>query len=76
MCDLWFDVRGDCKVILDSETFTGHVEFDTARPTLIKQGNRGDNCIRISSEFYCVLPVGREPSNSMISARISTECVL
>ena len=28
---LWFDVREDSKVILDSETFTGHVEFDIAR---------------------------------------------
>ena len=29
--DLWFDVREDSSVILDSETFSGHVEFDIAR---------------------------------------------
>ena len=40
--DLWFDVREDSKVVLDSETFTGHVEFDIATPTLVKQGNWGD----------------------------------
>ena len=40
--DLEFDVREDSKVILDSETFTGHVEFDIATPTLVKQGNWGD----------------------------------
>ena len=40
--DLWFVVREDSKVILDSETFTGHVEFDIATPTLVKQGNWGD----------------------------------
>ena len=40
--DLWFDVREDSKVVLDSETFTGHVEFDIAMPTLVKQGNWGD----------------------------------
>ena len=40
--DLQFDVREDSKVILDSETFTGHVEFDIAMPTLVKQGNWGD----------------------------------
>ena len=40
--DLWFDVREDSKVILDSETFDGHVEFDIATPTLVKQGNWGD----------------------------------
>lgn len=40
--DLWFDVREDSKVILDSETFSGHVEFDIAMPTLVKQGNWGD----------------------------------
>lgn len=40
--DLQFDVREDSKVILDSETFTGHVEFDIATPTLVKQGNWGD----------------------------------
>ena len=40
--DLWFDVREDSKVILDSETFSGHIEFDIATPTLVKQGNWGD----------------------------------
>ena len=40
--DLEFDVREDGKVILDSETFTGHMEFDIATPTLVKQGNWGD----------------------------------
>ena len=40
--DLEFDVREDPKVILDSETFPGHVEFDIAAPTLVKQGNWGD----------------------------------
>ena len=39
--DLWFDVREDSRVVLDSETFTGHVEFDIATPTLVKQGNCG-----------------------------------
>ena len=29
-------------VKLDSETFAGHVEFDIASPTLVKQGNWGD----------------------------------
>lgn len=29
-------------VVLDSETFAGHVEFDIAMPTLVKQGNWGD----------------------------------
>ena len=29
-------------VVLDSQTFTGHVEFDIAAPTLVKQGNWGD----------------------------------
>ena len=40
--DLWFDAREDSKVVLDSETFTGHVEFDIDTPTLVKQGNWGD----------------------------------
>jgi len=40
--DLHFDVREDSKVILDSETFSGHVEFDIATPTLVKQGDWGD----------------------------------
>ena len=40
--DLWFDVRDDSKVILDSETFAGHVEFDIAMPSLVKQGDWGD----------------------------------
>lgn len=30
--DLWFSVREDSKVVLDSETFTGHVEFDIGSP--------------------------------------------
>ena len=42
--DLWFDVREDSKVILDSETFTGHIEFDIATPTLVKQGKLGRLC--------------------------------
>ena len=41
--DLWFDVREDSKVILDSETFAGHVEFDIAMPSLVKQGDWGEN---------------------------------
>ena len=40
--DLYFDIREDSQVILDSETFTGHVAFDIATPTLVKQGNWGD----------------------------------
>ena len=40
--DLEFDVRTDSLVVLDSQTFTGHVEFDIATPTLVKQGNWGD----------------------------------
>lgn len=40
--DLYFDIREDSQVILDSETFTGHVAFDIAMPTLVKQGNWGD----------------------------------
>lgn len=40
--DLWFDVSEDSKVILDSETFAGHVEFDIAMPSLVKQGDWGD----------------------------------
>ena len=37
--DLWFDVREDSKVILDSEAFNGHVEFDIATPPLLNKGN-------------------------------------
>lgn len=40
--DLEFDVREDSRVVLDSASFTGHVEFDVATPTLVKQGNWGD----------------------------------
>lgn len=40
--DLRFDVRDDSTVSLDSESFVGHIEFDIAMPTLIKQGNWGD----------------------------------
>ena len=47
--DLYFDVRcqkedgrSESLVVLDSQTFTGHVEFDIATPTLVKQGNWGD----------------------------------
>lgn len=40
--DLCFDICEDSKVILDSETFSGHVEFDIATPTLVKQGDWGD----------------------------------
>ena len=40
--DLRFDLREDSKVVLDSETFTGHVEFDIATPALVKQGDWGD----------------------------------
>ena len=36
------DKRPDSLVVLDSETFSGHVEFDIAAPTLMKQGNWGD----------------------------------
>ncbi len=39
--DLWFNVRADSRVVLESQTFTGHVEFDIATPTLVKQGNWG-----------------------------------
>ena len=56
--DLWFDVREDSKVILDSESFTGHVEFDIATPTLVKQGNwgeimRGERSSRCRSDSNC-----------------------
>ena len=40
--DVYFGVREDSKVVLDSETFTGHVEFDIATPALVKQGDWGD----------------------------------
>ena len=40
--DLWFDIAEGSNVVLDSQTFTGHVEFDIATPTLVKQGNWGD----------------------------------
>lgn len=40
--DLWFDVQEDSRVVLDSDSFSGHVEFDIATPTLVKQGNWGD----------------------------------
>ena len=40
--DLWFDIREDSRVVLDSETFSGHVEFDIATPALVKQGEWGD----------------------------------
>lgn len=40
--DLWFDVREDSQVVLDSQTFTGHVEFDISMPSLVKQGHWGD----------------------------------
>ena len=36
------NLRPDSLVVLDSETFSGHVEFDIAAPTLMKQGNWGD----------------------------------
>lgn len=39
--DLWFDVRGDSKVILNNDTFTCHVEFDIATPGLVKHGDWG-----------------------------------
>ena len=40
--DLLFDVREDSKVLLQSGTFSGAVEFEIDKPTLIKQGNWGD----------------------------------
>ena len=48
--DLWWTPSGSpclggespSVVKLDSETFAGHVEFDIATPTLVKQGNWGD----------------------------------
>ena len=40
--DLWFDVAEGSAVVLDSQTFKGHVEFDIVMPTLVKQGNWGD----------------------------------
>ena len=40
--DLRFDIAEGSQVILDSETFAGHVEFDIVTPTLVKQGNWGD----------------------------------
>ncbi len=40
--DLWFDIRTDSQVSLDSQTFDGHVAFDIAKPTLVRQGNWGD----------------------------------
>lgn len=40
--DLRFNIADGSQVILDSETFAGHVEFDMATPTLVKQGNWGD----------------------------------
>lgn len=40
--DLWFDVSEGSKVVLDSETFSGHVEFDIVSPALVKQGDWGD----------------------------------
>ena len=41
--DLWFTVNSEGSMVkLDSQTFTGHVEFDIAAPTLVKQGNWGD----------------------------------
>ena len=40
--DLWFDVRDDSKVELQSRTFTGDVAFDIATPALVKQGDWGD----------------------------------
>ena len=51
--NLWFDVndgqrskdegqRSVSRVVLDSQTFTGHVEFDIATPALVKQGDWGD----------------------------------
>ena len=40
--DLEFDVREDSRVILDSGSFSGHVEFDIASPTLVRQMNWGD----------------------------------
>ena len=40
--DLWFDVAPDSQVALDSESFSGHVAFDIATPSLVRQGNWGD----------------------------------
>ena len=62
--DLWFDVREDSKVVLDSETFDGHVEFDIATPTLVKQGNWGDYAAGPSSPH-------RSGSNSVRVSKVS-----
>lgn len=40
--DLGLDVSEGSKVVLDSETFSGHVEFDIVSPALVKQGDWGD----------------------------------
>lgn len=40
--DLWFDVREDSTVSLDSETFTGHTEFDIASAASVRRGDWGD----------------------------------
>lgn len=40
--NLGLDVSEGSKVVLDSETFSGHVEFDIVSPALVKQGNWGD----------------------------------
>lgn len=40
--DLWFNVRDDAKVILESLSFDGKVEFDIKAPSLVKQHNWGD----------------------------------
>lgn len=40
--DLWFNVRDDAKVMLESLSFDGKVEFDIKAPSLVKQHNWGD----------------------------------
>ena len=39
--DLRFDVLEDSKVVLDSETFTGHVEFDISMPCCTMKSRHG-----------------------------------
>ena len=40
--DLWFNVREDATVRLDSRSFEGEVEFEIDKPSQVKEGHWGD----------------------------------
>ncbi len=40
--DLWFDIREDSHVHLESRTFEGVVDFSLDQPSQVKEGHWGD----------------------------------